>query len=77
MFRYITLEENLCDTCSETAAGSMVYMGGIPVCFICSSCNPTARSSAMRLAYWRNTEDEMNGWEWPDSAALAASHKTL
>jgi len=31
----------------------------------------------MRLAYWRNTEDEMNGWEWPDSAALAASHKTL
>ena len=61
-------EENVCDKCNTHRIGAMLYIGNIPVSFICENCNPSKRHQAVTFSRYLADEEELNGWEWvPES----------
>jgi hypothetical protein len=42
----------------------MLYIGNIPVSFICEGCSPEKRHQAVTFSRYLAEEQELNGWEW-------------
>jgi hypothetical protein len=42
----------------------MLYIGNIPVSFICEGCSPEKRHQAVIFSRYLAEEQELNGWEW-------------
>lgn len=64
MFKHYWPEENMCDKCGIMSCGSMLYLGNIPVSFICESCDPKQRIKAIGFSLDISNEEPLNGWEW-------------
>lgn len=64
MFQHYWPEENECDSCGGNKPGAMLYIGNIPVSFICQSCAPEKHNIALDFAHDLADEEELNGWDW-------------